>query len=337
MQTAIENAIRRIPGSEEVTIEPGERDSTVDAFARVLIGGTKLRLVLEWKDHLDPRTLGNVVAHLRTEAEGGMLPVVVADYVPPSIRRRLERSGIGWLDTIGNVHLSGPGVVIHIEQPTPRGHVPRPKSEPFGPAAGRVAQALLEDPSGTHDLRTLAELARVKAASTVSRALSGFVDEGLVVRGEDGWTVPDAPVLMDAWLDAGMRRAAPRRVGAFSREPLSSVRDSLANRAEDVSVLVTGPTAGELLVPLMPADRLDLYVFPPARSSWFAERVMGWVPTDTAPNVHLWVATNDGPHVGEKLIQHVPVVGRAQLVLDLIRVGGRSVQVAEDLRKRWTL
>ncbi len=64
---------------------------------------------------------------------------------------------------------------------------------------------------------------------------------------------------------------------------------------------------------------------------------MGWVTTDTAPNVYLWVATNDGPHIGEKLIQHVSVVGRAQLILDLIRVGGRSVQVAEDLRRRWTL
>lgn len=336
MQRLIADALRKIPGLEVLELEPGEREKDVDAFADVLIGAAKLRLALEWKDSLDPRNLENVVARLRTAARRA-LPVVVAHYVAPSIRRRLEQLDVGWLDTIGNIHLNGPGVVIHIEHPTPRGHVPRPKGDLFGPSAGRVAQALLEDPSGTHDLSSLRRLARVKAASTVSRALSALVGEGFVVRTQDGWTVPEAPVLMDAWLDAGLKRSAPRRVGVFSRDPISRVRDRLADTGGGVEVLVTGPTAGEMLVPLMPADRLDLYVFPPARSTWFAERAMGWVPTETAPNVHLWMATNDGPRVGETVTQDVPIVGRAQLILDLCRVGGRSLRVGEELRQRWGL
>jgi len=104
-----------------------------------------------------------------------------------------------------------------------------------------------------------------------------------------------------------------------------------------LEILVTGPMAAELFVPLMPADRLDLYAFPPMRSSWFAEQAMRWVPSETAPNVYLWIASNSNPRVGKIWVDDVPIVGRAQLILDLHRVGGRSLQVAEELRQRWDL
>lgn len=333
---AIEDALRRLPPVRLVELDPAHAGVDVDAFATVEIGGRRLRFALEWKDSLDPRGVDRLVVRLGA-VPGDALPAVVSRYVPPSIRRRLEEHGVGWIDALGNAHLEADGVLVHIERPTPRGSVPRPRGDIFGASSGRVVQALLEDPGDLFTLESLRLTASVRAPSTVSRALSGLVEAGLAVRDAEGWRVPDPGGLLDAWLDAALKRPAPRRLGYFSRDPITDVRGRLLAVGSDLEPIVTGPAAAEMLRPLLPATQLDLYVFPPARSSWFGEHAMSWIPTASAPNVSLWVATNDGPRIGRAVVHDVPIVGRAQLILDLNRVGGRSMQVADDLRREWRL
>lgn len=335
MQTQIEEALRNVQAVHLIGFEPAEAPG-IDAIARVDVNGHRFRLALEWKNTLDPRNIESLARELGRVA-GNAIPVIAARYIPPSVKRRLEEAQVGWLDALGGIHLEGAGILIHVERPTPRGYVPRPRGDIFGSAAGRVVQALLEDPRGLFDLALLQRDAIVTAPSTVSRALSSLVDAGYVTRVEGGWTVPDSGALLDAWLDAGLRKARPRRVGCFSREPITKVRQRLTGWTSDVELLLTGPSAAEMYRPLLPATTLDIYVFPAAKSSFSAERTMSLIPTETAANVNLWIATNGSPRVGKSLVRDVPVVGRAQLLLDLTRIGGRSKQVVEELRRDWGL
>lgn len=326
-----------IPALQVLRFEPAESRSGVDALATVRVGDKSFRLAIEWQSAVDSRNIGAAVARIKPAA-GSSLPVLGSSYIPPSVRRRLEQAGVGWLDAVGGIHLEGPGLLVHIEHPTPRGHVPRAKGDPFGSAAGRIVQAMLEDPSRAFDLETLRQAADVASPSTVSRGLASLVDAGQVTRGGSGWMVSDAQVLMDAWLDAQLMRPSPRRVGFFSRGSVTRVREQIAEPLVDgYDVLTTGPAAAEMLLPLLPASELDLYVFPPAFSSTFAEHTMSWIPTNSAPNINLWIAGNDGPRVGERIVAGVPIVGKAQLILDLLRVGGRRSQVAQELRQEWGL
>lgn len=192
---------------------------------------------------------------------------------------------------------------------------------------------------GSRDLAALAELAHVKALSTVSRALDRFEHEGLVRRESDGWIVPDRAALLDAWLDARIRAPAPIARSFFTPEPRSRIVERLGSlgRSDQVEILFTGSLAAERLVPLRAAETVDAYVFPAMKASAVAEHRLGWTPSEKQPVVRLLVASDDGPKVGAMERTGLQMVGKAQLVLDLHREGGRAIEVANELRREWAL
>jgi hypothetical protein len=112
--------------------------------------------------------------------------------------------------------------------------------------------------------------------------------------------------------------------------------DSLRGSGE-VEVLFTGSFAAERLVPLRPADTVDAYVFPPMKASTVGERRLAWTPSEKHPVVRLLVASDDGPRVGEADRRGLHMVGKAQLILDVHREGGRAVEVVNELRRGWGL
>jgi hypothetical protein len=212
--------------------------------------------------------------------------------------------------------------------------VPRARGRLFGPAAARVAQALLER-TEPPDLAALAGAAHVRALSTVSRALTRFEGEGLVHREGGGWSAPDPASLLDAWLEAMLCGPKPGVRGFFTQEPRSRVLERLDSirRDGELELLFTGAFAAERLVPLLPADTVDAYVFPPMKASALGEHRLGWTPSEKRPVVRFLLPTGDAPRVGSAK----GVVGRAQLVLDLHRRGGRALEVATALRREWGL
>lgn len=332
-------ALDKVEALDVVDLQRQSAKGRWDALARVRVGGTEFNLLIEEKKSLDPRGLEAFLDRWeRTRPKEG-IPVLVAEYVGPSIRRRLEAVGIGWLDHHGNIHIEDGEILVHVERPLPRGAVPRPRGRLFSTSGGRVAQALLERPGEHRNLDALASTAHV-SVSTVSRALDRFEREGLVERGLAGWFTPSPPALLDAWLDAFLHRRGPEIRQFFSPDPPSRILGQLVDASADLvgisGVLLTGLTAAELIEPLVPSQRVDAYVFPPMKASELAA-VAGWIPTEEVPTVRLLLSPNEGPRVGEDEIGGHRIVGRAQLILDLMREGGRAVQVVDALRKTWGL
>jgi len=197
---------------------------------------------------------------------------------------------------------------------------------------------MLEEPDSYWSLKSIARIAHVQALSTVSRSLERFEAAGLVSREQGGWRILDAALLLDAWLASGLAAPAQAPLGFFCRGGVTAARVQIENRPQgEEAVLLTGPAAAELIEPLMPADRLDAYIFPPSLTERWAERQMGWVPSEHAPNCYLWLATTAAPRVGERRDLGAPIVGRAQLLLDLTRAGGRAEEVVGVLRAGWKL
>jgi hypothetical protein len=312
--------------------------SRLETTADVRVGNTRLRLAITWKNSLDPRFLGGIVKELKHRALG-TVPVLAAPYIPPAVRRLLEHRGIGWLDWFSNLHVESGERLIHVERPVPRGAVPRAKGLAFGSTASRIAQALLEEPGRAFRLDELRRAAFVTSASTVSRALARFQARSLVEKGQAGWRVNDAASLLDAWLEARLAAQGPAVAGFFTSEAKSLVLRKLASRSlrDEVLLLLTGAAAAETLVPLLPADTIDVYLFPPSLASRIGEKEMGWVPSEKLANVRILLSSDEGPKVGASSHGRIPLVGRAQLLLDLSREGGRARQVVEALREKWQL
>jgi hypothetical protein len=330
-------ALELIQGIRLVKSHELTTNGTVDLVAEVEVGRTPLVLAIELKETLDPRSVDKVLLDLRT-VPSGWLPIVAAPYVAPGIRRRLEAGGVGWMDAFGNAHIDDPGqgVVVHVERPIPRGAVPRPRGHIFGPAAGRVAQALIEEDE-PRNLADLAGRARVRSLSTVSRALSRLEEEEFVLREPGGWIVSDKTPLLDAWLDAKLRLPGPSVRSFFTQESRSRIVHRLESLKDDYEsvVMFTGSFAAERLVPVRSAETVDVYVFPSVKGSTLGNDQLDWTPTEKHPIVRLLLASNEDPMVGAAERRGLFMVGKAQLVLDLHREGGRAIEVAKELRQQW--
>lgn len=335
----LRQALHNVPGLEVLSLAREPRgESRLDALVEVRIARARLRLAIEWKNSLDSRFLDRAVEQLKSRTKGAV-PMLAAPYVSPGIRRSLERQGVGWLDSFGNMHVQSAARLVHIERPIPRGAVPRPPGRRFGPSASRVAQALLEEPTHVFHLEDLGRKALITSSATVSRALTRFTREGLVDKTRAGWRVPDATRLLDMWLEARLRARGPLMAGFFATEPKSALLGQIARRsaAGGVALFLTGTAAAEALVPLLPAHTVDVYIFPPVAVSQVGEIEMGWVPSEKQPVIRMLLPSDDGPMVGAARHAGLPMVGRAQLLLDLMREGGRARQVVDALREKWAL
>jgi DNA-binding transcriptional ArsR family regulator len=337
LRKAIEatDVLRLLDLREEVVI--GGR--SWDAVANVDASGQSLKLGIEEKRSVDPRWAEKIALSLAKGHGGGPIPIVAAPYIGPTVRRRLEAAGIGWLDENGNIHVRHKNLLLHIEKRPPRGSIPPPGRRLFSPANSRVAQALLESPRSVHTLESLAKAAYLQAPSTVSRALSAFAERGFVERRRDGWRLTDARALTDQWLDTSLARPEPEKRDFFAAESVSHLMHQIAGVQQNltgVKVFLTGLSAAELIDPLVPAGRVDAYVFPPSKSSQVARRFK-WVPTEEVTTVRLFLAQTAAPRIGATRVPHYAIVGRAQLLLDLLREGGRAMQAADVLRDHWQI
>jgi hypothetical protein len=133
--------------------------------------GVKARLVVEAKSRVFPRDVAALKSRLAQYSSGPSL--VVAPFLAPSTRRRLQEENMNYADTTGNVRLvlERPGVYIE----TPGANTdPSPGDAPGrslrGPKAGRIVRALCDFPAPL----SISDLA-VKAGVDVSYA-SRLVD-----------------------------------------------------------------------------------------------------------------------------------------------------------------
>jgi len=338
--TDVVEALALVPGSKHVQFPPARHEHQGElGIATIEWGGKRLRLYLSAWNSPDPRGLSKRIEVLVGAAPRGSIPVLVAEYVAPSLRRHIEQEGVGWLDGRGNIHVVSPQVLLHVEGPTSRGSVPRPRGRLFASGNARVARALLEAPDSEHRLGPLADMSGVHM-STVSRALQRFEREGLVERAQGGWKVANPHHLVDVWLDwwAARPSSVVDRL-LFAREPLSSLAHRLTQSAHSggFRIAITGLAAAERIEPLLPATMIEAYVSPFATASSLVSALGIPVRDRGSASFRLIFSPDDGAFVGVDPREPVPVVGRAQLLLDLASEGGRADQVVRALRSRWQL
>lgn len=157
------------------------------------------------------------VSALGRPGEPDMLSVVVADRISAAAREALRELGWGWFDLRGSLHVAGDGLLIQTEVPAvwARPTLRDPLSAPAGLA---VACAILTEAMaqpGEREEMSVRGLARRldRAASTVSEALRGFREQGLV----EGTRASDATSLFwriaEVWPNERVNLAGAPREG----------------------------------------------------------------------------------------------------------------------------
>ncbi len=253
--SALDNIRSRLPSGWRLSIRPARTGTHRRARIVAPDGRARDLTVLERRD-IDPRTAMQLFA----KNGGGIPDILAARYLSPEVRRRLIETGVGFVDTTGNVRLvlSEPGLFIDAQgadrDPSPRR---RPSRTLAGAKAGRVVRALCER-KGTWGVRELAEATGVDAGY-VSRLLKFLDREALVDRGPRGSVcVPDWPRLIKRWAECAPLTSRGQTLRCIAPRGVADVLGKLTKAR--VPHAVSGSFAASRIAPVIPPRLLLLYV-----------------------------------------------------------------------------
>ena len=194
----------RIPASWTLTVEVLPEGGLWDScFLLRAPNGTQAKIIVHAKRLLDVRDVTPLEEHLeRFSKFGESTGMVVARYLPPSVRERLAQFGLSYVDATGNIriHTESPALFVSDrgKDADPWRGPGRPRGTLKGEPAAKVVRSLL-DRSGPWKIR---ELVYDSGASTgsVYRVIEFLEAEELISRTENGLLNSlDWPALLRRW------------------------------------------------------------------------------------------------------------------------------------------
>ncbi len=322
---------KRIPNDwtvrvdEQAELSGGRIDALVALRAP---DGTRASLVVEAKLLVGTRDVPAILEQLISAAgRRRVIPMIVARYLAPSTRKRLEEEGAAYADATGNllVATSRPALFVRevgADRDPWRGPG-RPRGTLQGPPAARVVRALTD----FSPPMTVPELVRRSGASTGAtyRVVEFLERETLVEREPRGpiFTV-DWRRLLERWSsDYGFQRS--NTVGAYLQPRGLEALVGALTSADDLTYVLTGSLAAERLAPYAPPRLAMLYV---DDLDTAAER-LGLRQVDTGANVLLGAGEYDVVFDRPLEIDGLKVAAPSQVVVDLLTGPGRSASEAQ--------
>ncbi len=314
------------PGwSASITEEAAITDRRVDALVELAAPDqAKAVFIVEAKRSVVTRDLPAMLQQVRSHVDRipGSVPVLAARYLAPSARAWLEERGISYVDTTGNLRIATERPALFLRD-VGADHDPwrgagRPRGTLQGPAAARVARALVDFAAPV----SVPELVRRSGASTGAtyRVIEFLEREALIER------TPRGPVeivqwrrLIERWSeDYGFQRS--NTVSAYLHpRGLSAVLDGLAT-AHGLRYAITGSLAAQRLAAHAPPRLAMIYVHDPEQA---ASR-LGLRAVDTGANVLL--AAGDYDVVFDRLVEaaNLKFTAPSQTAVDLLTGPGRN-------------
>lgn len=267
------------------------------------------------------------VMALAAATRGGATPVVAASYLAPRVREILVGSGVGYVDTTGNVHLEvvSPGLFIS----TPGSdRLPWPHESGIqslrGRGTGRAMRAIIDrvPPFGVRELA----VASGASAPTISRVLDFLEREAIVTR------APRGPVLAVDW-EAAIRRWA-RDYGQTTTNTVTMFLEPRGLRAVEKKIAgskliyaASGAFAAQRFNPVAPARFATLYV----EDVLQATEQLGLREVDSGANVLLLEPYDPVVFVDTVERDGLRCVAPSQLAVDLLTGPGREPSQGEEM------
>ena len=259
----------RLPCSWGVVIEEDVQldGACVDAVVTLSApDGSKALLVVEAKRLIAPRDVPVVLDKLSRlggwSAGERAIPMVVARYLAPSTRERLEADGAAYADATGNLRVVTDRPALFLRDAgadrDPWRGPGRPRGTLKGPPAARVVRALVD----FSPPMTVPELVRRSGASTGAtyRVVDFLEREALLEREPRGPIVKvEWRRLLERWSeDYGFQRSNTVR-GYLQPRGIRALTEELQS-ASDLPYALTGSLAAERLAPYAPARLATVYV-----------------------------------------------------------------------------
>jgi hypothetical protein len=194
-----------------------------------------------------------------------------------------------------------------------------------------VVRSLLAD----HEKgRRLSDLAKITVLNpgNVHRVLNRLIDDGYVERDEDSYLLVDPGALLDAWAENDS--PARERTAIPVKGDLRSAAEGLLERFHGHAA-ISGELAAELLAPHLPATSAVIHCLD--ADEWARidlEEIEPPPPVFRAPGRILLDLPDAGVAQFGSEVSELPLVGAAQLYIDLYREPTRGRQAGEEVRRQ---
>ncbi len=328
LRSALAGLRADLPTSWQWHVDEETRRGSVRFDALVTLGapdGQSATLAVEAKRLVATRDIAHALQQLRANvtraALQGAVPLVVARYLPPTTRERLEREGVAYADATGNRRLA-------LEQPAlflrnvgadrdPWRGPGRPRGSLQGKPAARVVR-WLADVAPPYTPLQVAEGSGASTGATY-RVITFLEEEGLVERPPRGpITVVQWRRLLERWSrDAGFERSGPQSL-LFPRGVEALVEALRA--APDLRYVLTGSLAAQRYAPHAPARFAMVY----ADDVGAAIERLGLRRVETGANVLVAPDRNGVGFLRAREVEGVHLATPSQIAVDLLTGPGRS-------------
>jgi DNA-binding transcriptional regulator YhcF (GntR family) len=343
-QQLIDEFLKSLEGLPDVHARL-EAQPPIPADARIAlkVAGKEVTLLVEAKKVGYPRDVQQAIWQLRRAEEAhpsrrGIVLVVIAEYLSPGAKAQLQAEHIGYFESGGSLYLPAPGAYCYIE---------RPSAKPFERAvrslfSGRRAQvihAILVHHERWFGVHELAEVAMVSPA-TVSEVFTELERQdwislqGKGPRKERQLSQPTA--LLNAWAKEVKERPSP----TMDRYYVPGVKaDGLMQRVgeefgkSNIEYAVSYEYAAQRYAPFLSSIsqvRLRIIKSPESQD---AISELGARPVVEGSNLGIIETDAHGGLLFRNQIDNIWLASPVQVYLDLMHREGRSMEMAEHLRK----
>lgn len=307
------------PGPSKATSQGGP-DGAIEVTSP---DGVKARLVFEAKAHMFPRDVDALKDRLERYSSGPHL--VIARFLTPSTRRRLEERDVNYIDPTGNIRLvlERPGIYV---EAAGLDIDPLPQEEPSrslrGPKAARIVRALcdFELPISISDLGMKAGV----DVSYASRMVAWLAREALLIREPRGSVLSvRQPEMIRRWAE-DYEVLTTNDARSFL-DPRGIENFTTRLRGTALKYAVTGSLAAARIAPIAPPRLAMVYVEDPERTA----ETLDLRAVDSGANVILLAAFD--PVVFDRTTkdQLTTFVAPSQAAVDLLTGPGRAPAEAE--------
>lgn len=307
--------------------------------ADLLLHGGGITFAVEWKAVGDAANVGSAVRQLVGTRRGKgrltkFVPVVAVPHMGETGRRICGEAGLSWLDLSGNAWIDAPGRQVHIlGQPNRFLRAGRPANV-FAPKSARVVRALLMAPAQAFSQTDLAVASGVDKGR-VSRLVRRLAAMGLVEAREDRLIrLKDPSLALEAWREAyDFETHAVRRGHVAVRGPEDLLaRLAEASGAHGPAWALTGLGAAWQLTRFAMYRLTTVFLREQPSAEWL--RKIGFRDEPRGANVWFVRPVDDAVFEGSSVVDGVPCVHPIQVYLDLKAEPERSLEAADELKKR---
>jgi len=323
---------------KDARVSPASTDRA-DRLAQVTTGDRTWTLVVEEKRLGQPREvrtgllqLERYLEHLPEDAP--RYGVLLAPFISEESARLCAEAGIGYADLAGNARLAFDQVFIETRGADNPFREKRETRSLFAPRAARVLRVSLQGPLRPWKVTELAESARV-SLGWVSAVRQQLLAREWAAEAPGGLRVTKPGAVLDAWskADDWEKRTRTQEYSVLLSDPVELAEKLKAALHEEPPVF-TQWFAGWLRHPYTTPVVVTAYVKRFPDETLIKEKLPGRRVSAGGGGLRLVLPKDEGVLHPAQNVGGFKLVSDVQIYLDLLRVGLRGEEQAEELR-RW--